>query len=35
MPFEIIRADITEGFALPARRVIHTAGPIWQGGRQK
>ncbi|MBO9664658.1 O-acetyl-ADP-ribose deacetylase [Dokdonella sp.] len=25
-------ARITPGFALPARRVIHTVGPIWRGG---
>lgn len=28
------QAVITEDFALSARRVIHTVGPIWQGGRQ-
>jgi O-acetyl-ADP-ribose deacetylase (regulator of RNase III) len=27
-------ARITPGFALPARYVIHTVGPIWHGGRQ-
>jgi O-acetyl-ADP-ribose deacetylase (regulator of RNase III) len=27
-------ARITRGYALPARFVIHTVGPIWQGGRQ-
>jgi O-acetyl-ADP-ribose deacetylase (regulator of RNase III) len=26
-------ARITPGFRLPARHVIHTAGPIWRGGR--
>ena len=26
-------AVITTGGALPARRVIHTVGPIWHGGR--
>jgi O-acetyl-ADP-ribose deacetylase len=26
-------ARITDGFALPARYVIHTVGPIWQGGK--
>jgi len=26
------QARITPGFALPARWVIHTVGPIWQGG---
>jgi O-acetyl-ADP-ribose deacetylase (regulator of RNase III) len=25
-------AQITSGFALPARYVIHTVGPVWQGG---
>jgi O-acetyl-ADP-ribose deacetylase (regulator of RNase III) len=25
-------ARITPGFALPARRVIHTVGPVWHGG---
>jgi len=27
-------ARITPGFALPARFVIHTAGPIWHGGHR-
>lgn len=27
-------AKITRGYALPARHVIHTAGPIWRGGAQ-
>lgn len=27
-------AKITPGFKLPARYVIHTVGPIWQGGGQ-
>lgn len=26
-------AKITGGHALPARHVIHTVGPVWQGGR--
>lgn len=26
-------ARITPGFALPARWVIHTVGPVWRGGR--
>lgn len=26
-------AVITPGFQLPARYVIHTVGPVWQGGR--
>jgi O-acetyl-ADP-ribose deacetylase (regulator of RNase III) len=25
-------AKISPGFELPARRVIHTVGPIWKGG---
>ena len=25
-------ARLTPGFALPARWVIHTVGPVWQGG---
>jgi len=25
-------ARITRGYALPARHVIHTVGPIWDGG---
>ena len=27
-------AKITPGFNLPARYVIHTVGPVWQGGDQ-
>lgn len=26
------KAKITRGYRLPARFVIHTVGPIWQGG---
>jgi len=26
-------AKITPGFSLPARFVIHTVGPVWQGGQ--
>jgi O-acetyl-ADP-ribose deacetylase len=26
-------ARLTPGFALPARYVIHTVGPIWRGGQ--
>jgi O-acetyl-ADP-ribose deacetylase len=29
------QAVITTGGDLPARRVIHTVGPIWQGGRAR
>jgi O-acetyl-ADP-ribose deacetylase (regulator of RNase III) len=28
-------AKMTPGFRLPARWVIHTPGPIWQGGSQQ
>lgn len=27
-------AVITPGFRLPARHIIHTVGPVWQGGVQ-
>lgn len=27
-------AKLTPGFNLPARYVIHTVGPVWQGGGQ-
>lgn len=26
------RAVLTPGFALPARHIIHTVGPVWRGG---
>jgi O-acetyl-ADP-ribose deacetylase (regulator of RNase III) len=26
-------AKITQGYQLPARYVIHTVGPVWQGGQ--
>lgn len=28
------QAKITRGYRLPAKHVIHTVGPIWQGGDQ-
>jgi O-acetyl-ADP-ribose deacetylase len=28
-------AKATSGHRLPARWVIHTVGPVWQGGRQR
>jgi len=28
-------AKITGGYRLPARHVIHTVGPVWQGGRHR
>jgi O-acetyl-ADP-ribose deacetylase len=27
------QARITRGYKLPARHVIHTVGPVWQGGQ--
>lgn len=33
-PIEVGQAVITPGFDLPAKYVIHTAGPIWRGGKQ-
>lgn len=27
------QAKITPGFRLPAKHVIHTVGPVWQGGQ--
>lgn len=27
-------ARITPGFALPARWIVHTVGPVWHGGRE-
>ncbi len=32
-PIETGQAVMTPGFGLPARYVIHTAGPVWQGGQ--
>src|SRR6186997_1952885 len=28
------QAKITRGYRLPARHVIHTVGPVWNGGRR-
>lgn len=28
-------AVVTDGFELPAKHIIHTVGPIWQGGTAK
>ncbi|TQE91450.1 MULTISPECIES: macro domain-containing protein [Ureibacillus] len=28
-------AVITDGFRLPAKFIIHTVGPVWQGGHQQ
>jgi O-acetyl-ADP-ribose deacetylase (regulator of RNase III) len=28
------QAKITPGFALPARYIIHTVGPVWRGGNK-
>ena len=29
------QARITGGYALPARHVIHTVGPVWRGGHNQ
>ena len=31
---EVGAAVITEGFRLPAHHIIHTVGPLWQGGQR-
>ncbi len=28
------QAVVTDGFALPARIIIHTVGPVWRGGAE-
>src|SRR5487761_2368907 len=28
------QARLTRGYKLPAKFVIHTVGPVWQGGKQ-
>ena len=28
-------AKITRGYRLPAKHVIHTVGPVWNGGKRK
>ena len=33
-PIQTGEAIITEGFALPAKYIIHTAGPVYRGGTQ-
>ena len=30
----IIAARLTAGYALPAKYVLHTVGPVWRGGDQ-
>ncbi|AKS43382.1 O-acetyl-ADP-ribose deacetylase [Wenzhouxiangella marina] len=32
---EVGQAKLTRGYELPARYVIHTVGPVWQGGQQR
>ena len=34
VPVKTGEAVITKGFALPAKYIIHTAGPVYQGGNQ-
>lgn len=32
-PLELGFAKITPGFGLPCKYIIHTAGPVWEGGQ--
>ena len=34
-PLGLGQAVITKGYNLPAKYVIHTSGPVWQGGLQE
>ena len=31
---DVGKSVITSGYALPAKFIIHTVGPVWQGGHQ-
>lgn len=33
VPLELGFAKITPGFDLPCKYIIHTSGPVWEGGR--
>ena len=33
MVVQLERQEITAGYDLPARHVIHTVGPVWHGGQ--
>lgn len=32
---EVGQAEITKGYNLPAKYIIHTVGPVWNGGENK
>ena len=34
-PIPVGQAALTRGYALPGKYVIHTVGPVWQGGGQQ